>query len=93
LPKEPFRSYLDNMYFDLGGCFGNVNPVKCALVEIKPEKLLFGTDYPQEMRGGQSIKKFVEEIKKLPLSQKQIEGILGDNGRKFLKNGGSRKTQ
>jgi predicted TIM-barrel fold metal-dependent hydrolase len=86
LPREPFRNYLNRLYFDLGGCFGNINPVKCALVEIKPENLLLGTDYPQEMRTGQSIKKFVEEIKKLPLSQKQIEGILGENGRKFLKN-------
>lgn len=84
LPQQPFRSYLNKMCFDLGGCFGNINPVKCALVEIKPEKLLLGTDYPQEMRDGQSVKKFVEEIKKLPLSQKQIEGILGENGKAFL---------
>lgn len=85
LPREPFRNYLDRMYFDLGGCFGNINPVKCALVEIRPENLLFGTDFPQEMRDGKSIKKFVEEIRVLPLSQKQIEGILGENGRRFLK--------
>jgi predicted TIM-barrel fold metal-dependent hydrolase len=84
LPREPFRNYLNRLYFDLGGCFGNVNPVKCALVELKPESLLFGTDYPQEMRDGQSVKGFVEEIKKLPLSRQQIEGILGENGRKFL---------
>lgn len=86
LPREPFRNYLNRLYFDLGGCFGNINPVKCALVEIKPENLLLGTDYPQEMRGGQPIREFVEEIKKLPLSQKQIEGILGENGRRFLRN-------
>lgn len=84
LPREPFRSYLDRLYFDLGGCFGNVNPVKCALVELKPESLLFGTDYPQEMRDGQSVRRFVEEIEKLSLPRPQIEGILGENGRKFL---------
>jgi aminocarboxymuconate-semialdehyde decarboxylase len=86
LPREPFRNYLDRLYFDLGGCFGNVNPVKCALVEIKPEKILLGTDYPQEMRTGLSVKEFVEAIKTLPLSQKQIDGILGENARIFLKN-------
>jgi predicted TIM-barrel fold metal-dependent hydrolase len=69
----------------MGGCFGNINPVKCALVEIKPENLLLGTDYPQEMRDGQSIKKLVDEIRKLPLSQEQVNGILGENGRKFVK--------
>jgi predicted TIM-barrel fold metal-dependent hydrolase len=70
----------------MGGCFGNINPVKCALVEINPEKLLLGTDYPQEMRDGRSIKTFVDEIKKLPLSQGQLQGILGENARQFLKN-------
>jgi predicted TIM-barrel fold metal-dependent hydrolase len=86
LPRGPFRNYLDRLYFDLGGCFGNVNPVKCALVEIKPEKLLLGTDYPQEMRTGESVKQFVEEINKLPLSKDQIDGILGANAKRFVKN-------
>jgi len=86
LPREPFRNYLNRLYFDMGGCFGNINPVKCALVEIAPENLLFGTDYPQEMRGGEPIKRFIEQIKELPLSEKQIDGMLGENGRKFLRN-------
>jgi predicted TIM-barrel fold metal-dependent hydrolase len=86
LPREPFRNYLNKLYFDMGGCFGNINPVKCALVEIASENLLFGTDYPQEMRGGGPIKKFIEQIKELPLSEKQIDGMLGENGRKFLRN-------
>ncbi len=85
LPREPFRNYLNRLCFDMGGCFGNINPVKCALVEIKPENLLLGTDYPQEMRDGKSIKRLVDEIKELPLSPKQINGILGENGRKFVK--------
>lgn len=86
LPREPFRNYLNKLYFDMGGCFGNINPVKCAFVEIASENLLFGTDYPQEMRGGEPIKKFIEQIKELPLSKKQIDGMLGENGRKFLRN-------
>jgi len=45
------------------GCFGNINPVRCVLVEINPEKLLLGTDYPQEMRDRHSIKTFVDKIK------------------------------
>lgn len=57
------------------------------MVEFEPEKILLGTDYPREMQTGQSVKAFVEEMKKLPLAQTQIEGILGENGRKFLKNG------
>ena len=43
-------------------------------------------DCQQEMRDGQSIRTFIDEIKKLPLSQEQLKGILGENGRQFLKN-------
>jgi predicted TIM-barrel fold metal-dependent hydrolase len=84
LPREPFRNYLDRLYFDTGGFFGNINAVKCALTEIKPENILFGTDYPQEIRDGMQIKNFVREIKALPLSKGEINGILGANGKKFL---------
>jgi predicted TIM-barrel fold metal-dependent hydrolase len=85
LPREPFRNYLDKLYFDTGGFFGNINAVRCALVEIKPGNLIFGTDYPQEIRQGIQIKDFVREIKNLPLSPKEIDGILSENGRNLLK--------
>jgi predicted TIM-barrel fold metal-dependent hydrolase len=85
LPREPFRNYLNRLYFDTGGFFGNINPVKCALTELKPENLLFGTDYPQEIREGETIVNFVREIRALPLPKKQIDGIFSENGRKLLK--------
>ena len=85
LPKEPFRNYLSRLYFDTGGIFGDINPIKCALLEIKAENILFGTDYPQEIREGMAIKNFVKKIRDLPLTQKQIDTILGENGKKLLK--------
>jgi predicted TIM-barrel fold metal-dependent hydrolase len=85
LPKEPFKSYLSRLYFDTGGIFGDINPVKCALLEIKAENILFGTDYPQEIRDGMIIKKFVREIRDLPLTRKQIDTILSENGKKLLR--------
>ena len=85
LPKEPFRNYLSRLYYDTGGIFGNINPVKCALLEINPENIIFGTDYPQEIRDGMVIKNFVGEIRRLPLSERQIDGILAENGKKLLK--------
>jgi predicted TIM-barrel fold metal-dependent hydrolase len=84
LPREPFRNYLERLYFDTGGFFGNINAVKGALIEIRPENLLFGTDYPQEIRDGMQIKNFVREIENLPLPKKEIDGILGENGKRFL---------
>jgi predicted TIM-barrel fold metal-dependent hydrolase len=85
LPRRPFREYLDRMYFDTGGFFGNINAVKCALTEIKPENIVFGTDYPQEIRDEKQIERFVNDIKELPLSQKEIKGIFSDNGKKLLR--------
>jgi predicted TIM-barrel fold metal-dependent hydrolase len=85
LPQKPFRDYLDRLYFDTGGFFGNINAVKCALLEIKPENIVFGTDFPQEIRDETQIKGFVRDIKALPLSQKEINGIFSENGKKLLK--------
>jgi aminocarboxymuconate-semialdehyde decarboxylase len=85
-PREPFRKCLNRLYFDMDGCFGDISPVKCAPVEINLEKLLPGADYPREMRDGQSIGTFLDEIRKLPLSREQIEGIPGENGKQFFKN-------
>jgi predicted TIM-barrel fold metal-dependent hydrolase len=87
LPRRPFREYLDQMYFDTGGFFGNINAVKCALVEIKPKNIVFGTDYPQEIRDESQIVKFVRDLDNLSLSRDEINGILSENGRKLLKIG------
>ena len=87
VPKKDFRYYFDKLHYDTGGFCGNINAVKCALVEIKPQSLVFGTDYPQEIRDVTAIAKFVEEIKALPLSKGEIDGILGENGEKILERG------
>ena len=85
LPKMPFRHYIDNrLLFDTGGFFGNINAVKAALLEIKPERLVLGTDYPQEIRDEVLMIKLIDGIKGLPLEKKQIDGILGEYGRKLI---------
>ena len=85
LPRHPFRGYFDKLYFDTGGFFGNINAVKCALLEIKSKNIVFGTDYPQEIRDEAQIERFIRDIKGLPLSQKEIKSILGENGKELLK--------
>jgi predicted TIM-barrel fold metal-dependent hydrolase len=85
LPRHPFRHYLDRLYFDTGGFFGNINAVKCALLEIKAENIVFGTDYPQEIRDESQIGRFIRDIEALPLSQKEISGIFSENGKRLLR--------
>ncbi|MFZ7104260.1 MAG: amidohydrolase family protein [Peptococcaceae bacterium] len=82
--QKPFRSYLNKMYFDTGGIVGDINPVKMALMELNPRNILFGTDYPLEIREGDTVKKFIEKIKSLPLGNEEIQGILAENGRSLI---------
>lgn len=84
-PRKPFREYFNKLLFDTGGFFGNINAVKCALIEMRSESIVFGTDYPQEIRDEAQIEKFIRDIRSLPISQKDVENILSNNGRKLLK--------
>ena len=82
--KEPFRYYLDKMYFDTGGIQGDINPVKMALMELSPKNILYGTDYPLEIREGETIRKFISDIRQLPLPKEDIESILSGNAKALL---------
>ncbi|MDO8691343.1 MAG: amidohydrolase family protein [Dehalococcoidia bacterium] len=84
LPRRPFDEYFEQIYFDTGGFCGNINAVRSALLEMKPSQILFGTDYPQEIRGGPEVKAFIDDIRRMPVSPRDIEGILADNGRGLL---------
>jgi predicted TIM-barrel fold metal-dependent hydrolase len=55
-----------------------------ALLEIDPSRILYGTDYPLEIREGYTIHRFVQSIKDLPLPKDRTDGILGENARKLL---------
>ena len=82
--EKPVRYYLDKMYFDTGGIQGDTNPIKMALMEISPKNIVYGTDYPIEIREGEAVRKFVSDIRQLPLPEEDIEAILGGTARKLL---------
>lgn len=83
-PRHPYSYYLERLYFDTGGFFGHLNAVKAALLEIPARQLVFGTDYPQEIREGQKVRDFVAGLRTLPLPSEAIQGLLGENGRGLL---------
>jgi predicted TIM-barrel fold metal-dependent hydrolase len=56
--------------------------VKTALVEIPSARIVFATDYPQEIRARQAVRDFVRDIKALG---KDGEAILSGNVGKLLK--------
>ncbi len=83
--RLPFDQCFHKLYFNLAGHQGGMASVHCALTGISPERLLFGTDYPQNFRGAPlMIKTYIENIKKLDLDEASKEAILGGNGRQLL---------
>jgi hypothetical protein len=64
--------------------FGEMTAVKAALLNIPPSRLLFGTDYPQEIRDQEQVKAFIEGLKTLAVPSSDIDAILGGNARALL---------
>lgn len=83
-PKRDFDYYLSRLYFDTGGHFGDMTAVRAALLNIPVANLLFGTDYPQEIRGQDKVKGFIENIKAMGIPPADIEAILGGNAARVL---------
>jgi predicted TIM-barrel fold metal-dependent hydrolase len=66
LPQKDFDSYLrERMFFDTAGFCGDIRSVKTALVELPPSRMVFATDYPQEIRSPEVVRNFVNEIRAL----------------------------
>ncbi len=83
LPQRDFDHYIaNNMVFDTGGFCGAIEVVKIALIELPAARLVFGTDYPQEIRGAPVVKHFVDGISALGADGK---AILHDNARLLMK--------
>ena len=92
LPKS-FDDYFNQLYFDMAGFEGSPIALRCALEVIKPERMVFATDYPQnfnssEQKQGKSIdgvNEYVDEIRRLPLDASVKENMLGGTAARLLK--------
>jgi predicted TIM-barrel fold metal-dependent hydrolase len=73
-PKKDFDYYLQhNLVFDTAGFCGAIGAVKTALIEIPAARIVFATDYPQEIRAREAVREFVRDI-----------GALGADGKRIL---------
>ena len=81
--KKDFDYYLErNMVFDTAGFCGAIGAIKSALIEIPASRIVFATDYPQEIRERAAVRDFVKELRALG---KDGEAILSGNADKLLK--------
>jgi predicted TIM-barrel fold metal-dependent hydrolase len=73
LPERDFDYYLRNrIIFDTAGFCGDIGSVKTTLVEIPPSRMVFATDYPQEIRSPEAVRDFVHAIRTLGSDGEQI---------------------
>jgi len=91
LPKA-FEQYFDLLYFDMAGFEGSPVALRCALEGIRPERLVFATDYPQNFNNsdpkqGKSVdgvSEYLDEIRALPLDAKVKDDMLGRTAARLL---------
>jgi predicted TIM-barrel fold metal-dependent hydrolase len=86
LISKPWREYFNKLYFNIAGREVGVATLKSALTIINPEKLMFGTDWPFNYdHNPHDVRRYIEEIESLELSEGNIEGILGGTAAKLLR--------
>ena len=91
LPKS-FGDYFDRLYFDMAGFEGSPIALHCALQGIRPERMVFATDYPQNFNNKDpkkgkdvdGIREYIEEIQKLPLDANVKNDMLGGTATRLL---------
>src|SRR3954470_11842917 len=81
--ERQFDYYLrHNMVFDTAGFCGAISSVNTALVEIPADRIVFATDYPQEIRARSAVRDFVRELRAFG---KDGESVLSGNVGKLLR--------
>ena len=70
---KDFDYYLqNNMVFDTAGFCGAIGAVKGALIEIPASRIVFATDYPQEIRKREAVRDFVHDLRALGTDGERI---------------------
>ena len=90
---QAFSDYFDRLYFDMAGFEGSPIALRCALEGIRPERMVFATDYPQNFnsddpnrgRDVDGIREYIEEIQNLPLDANVKNDMLGGTAARLLK--------
>jgi len=91
--KKPFGEYFDSVYFDMAGFEGGSAAFHCALQGIRPDRLVFASDYPQDFtgvntdtgKGMAELKSYIEMIRAAALSEEMKAKILGGTAAALLK--------
>ena len=91
--KRSFGEYYDKLYFDMAGFEGGATALSCALLGIRPDRLVFASDYPQDFtgvntdtgRGMKELRDYIQAVRNLSLDETSKEAILGGTAARLLK--------
>ena len=76
LPEKEFDWYIrERLVFDTAGFCGDVRSVRSSIVELPTDRIVFASDYPQEIRKPEAVKKFVDDIRAIgPEGEQMLSG-------------------
>ena len=80
-----WNELFDKLYFDTSGFQGWMPITEATLLTVRPDRLCFGTDYGFEMMESVDIKGFIDDVKKLKISEADKRNILGESVRTLFK--------
>ncbi len=82
---ERFNEHFGKLYFNMAGREIGIETIKCALTNISPRRLVFGTDYPPNfIDDPDGMRTYIEKIRQLDIDNESIEAMLGGNGIELL---------
>jgi predicted TIM-barrel fold metal-dependent hydrolase len=86
LITQPWRYYFNKLYFNTAGREMGIDALNCALTNISPDKLMFGSDWPFNYdHDAAKAREYIQAIRKINLPAEKIKGILGGNAARLLK--------
>jgi predicted TIM-barrel fold metal-dependent hydrolase len=76
----------------MAGFEGSPIALRCAMEGIRPERMVFATDYPQNFNSNDSkigknvddIREYIQEIQNLPLDVNVKQDMLGGTAARLL---------
>ncbi len=79
LPNRDLDYYLnERLIFDTAGVCGAITSVTASLEELLPSRIVFGTDYPQEIRARADVVSFISQLRALGAAGETM--LTGNSG-------------
>lgn len=79
LPAHDLDHYVrERLIFDTAGFCGDMRSIRASMVELPADRIVFATDYPQEIREPEAVRAFVDGMRELGADGARI--LSGNTG-------------